>query len=330
MKCFDAHILMLYLFKGFLNVRDHHLEKLTTLLQKTTCNIWGLNVGELALSRETWESFATGLSKTMVTNLFAPEEKIGGILKKTMMDSIRRNRTKHQMWCNGDLDFVSQFDKFWWNPSQSTRVKKRKQNRHEPQPQCRSKRVAVTQPPPRPAPMPREPMRRRSKRKKKNLSSRRNQCLSNALEVVCHDPCKTCKRRFKHETGWVYKKESPIQGYGLFANRDIPKNTFLIRYRGEQVTIKNNGRRSKKEYMIRLRGNVFLDAQRHPGIHKFANHCCNGSYQRSARLHPWSDEKGIDRISLVTDRKVQRGDEILVDYGSDYEIEPCKCPNCIA
>ena len=87
----------------------------------------------------------------------------------------------------------------------------------------------------------------------------------------------------------------------------------------------------RKRYVIQIR-NKFVDAEGQRGRHKYVNHCCDGggaeNYQRSARLHLWSDQNGIAHVSIVTNRQVEKGEELLVNYGGDYVIGDCRCPNC--
>jgi len=118
-----------------------------------------------------------------------------------------------------------------------------------------------------------------------------------------------------------------IHGWGLFAKQPIPPNTFLLKYIGKEVTSVPKGKR----YVIQIR-NKFVDAEGQRGRHKYVNHCCDGggaeNYQRSARLHLWSDQNGIEHVSIVTNRQVEKGEELLVNYGGDYVIGDCRCPNC--
>ena len=141
---------------------------------------------------------------------------------------------------------------------------------------------------------------------------------------MCQTKCKSCSLTFQHHGDWVHAKQSMIQGMGVFAKQTIPPNTFLVKYVGKDVP----SVRARQRYVIQLR-NKFVDAEEQRGIHKYVNHCCNGDkYQRSARLHLWSDKKGIEHISIVTNRQVDKGEELLVDYGNDYPIRDCRCPNC--
>ena len=172
---------------------------------------------------------------------------------------------------------------------------------------------------------------RRSKRAKTVVNHQQSteedrQCLGDDLATMCRTKCTSCSQTFQHHRDWVHAKWSMIQGKGVFAKQTIPPNTFLVKYMGTEVT----SVRPTQRYVIRLR-NKYLDAEGLRGIHKYVNHCCDGNkftYQRSARLHLWCDEKGIEHISIVTNRQVEKGEEIFVHYGSDYLIQDCCCPNC--
>jgi hypothetical protein len=150
------------------------------------------------------------------------------------------------------------------------------------------------------------------------------QCLGDDLATMCRTKCKSCSLTFQHHGDWVHAKRSRIQGLGVFAKQMIPPNTFLVKYVGKDVS----SVRARQRYVIQLR-NKFVDAEGQRGIHKYVNHCCDGeNYQRSARLHLWSDKKGIEHISIVTNRQVDKGEELLVHYGKEYPIRNCRCPNC--
>ena len=159
---------------------------------------------------------------------------------------------------------------------------------------------------------------------RRQLTEDETQCLGDDLATMCRTKCKSCSLTFQHHRDWVHAKQSMIQGMGVFAKQTIPPNTFLVKYVGKDVP----SVRARQRYVIQLR-NKFVDAEGQRGIHKYVNHCCNGDkYQRSARLHLWSDKKGIEHISIVTNRQVDKGEELLVDYGNDYPIRNCQCPNC--
>ena len=141
---------------------------------------------------------------------------------------------------------------------------------------------------------------------------------------MCRTPCTFCNSQFFHHRSLVQKKKSNIEGYGIFAKNDIPPNTFLLKYGGKEVT--KVGR--PKKCVIQLRGR-FFDPEGGPGIHQYVNHCCDGdTYQRSARLHMWSNRNGEEVISIVSNRRIEKGEEICVDYGKNYSIPECRCPNC--
>ena len=144
---------------------------------------------------------------------------------------------------------------------------------------------------------------------------------------MCRSECTFCSKTFEHHADWVVAKKSKIQGKGLFAKQTIPPNTFLVKYLGNEVSSVKEGQR----YVIQLR-NKYIDAEDYRGIHKYVNHCCDGNnkytYQRSARFHMWCDKRGVEHVSIVTNRQVEKGEEIFVNYGSDYLIHNCCCPNC--
>jgi hypothetical protein len=99
-------------------MRDKQVLHLLKILQLPTCRIWCLNIGETYnVSTETWAKFASGLSDTKVTHMYASEHTISTELKDEIRETIRLNRSKHDMHCNpSNLDTIILCTHCWWNP----------------------------------------------------------------------------------------------------------------------------------------------------------------------------------------------------------------------
>jgi len=100
-------------------MRDEQILHLLRILQNQNCRIWCLNVGETYnVQTETWEIFAKGLEKTKVTHMYASEHTISSDTKDIIRETIRNNRTKHDLHINPDnLDVIIQCTHNWWNPA---------------------------------------------------------------------------------------------------------------------------------------------------------------------------------------------------------------------
>ena len=91
---------------------------LLKILQQPACKIWCLNIGETYnVTTETWEAFTQGLEKTKITHMYASEHTITTEMKDEIRETIRMNRSKHDMHINpNNLDVIIQCTHCWWNP----------------------------------------------------------------------------------------------------------------------------------------------------------------------------------------------------------------------
>jgi len=76
--------------------------------------------------------------------------------------------------------------------------------------------------------------------------------------------------------------KSEIQGLGLYAGRDLEKNTMIIEYIGELIRNEVANRREKLYeaqnrgiYMFRLNDDHVVDATISGGLARYINHCCD-------------------------------------------------------
>jgi len=89
-------------------MRDEQVMHLLRVLQRPSCKIWCLNIGETyKVDMETWEKFAEGLKDTNVTHLYISEHTITTELKDQVRATIRDNRKKHTLHSDpSNLDTV--------------------------------------------------------------------------------------------------------------------------------------------------------------------------------------------------------------------------------
>jgi hypothetical protein len=99
-------------------MRDEQVLHLLKVLQRPSCKIWCLNIGETyKVKMKTWEKFADGLKQTKITNMYASEHTITADLKEQIRETIRLNRSKHNMHCDpNNLDTIVKCTHCWWNP----------------------------------------------------------------------------------------------------------------------------------------------------------------------------------------------------------------------
>ena len=134
---------------------------------------------------------------------------------------------------------------------------------------------------------------------------------------------------------WKVKK-SPIHGTGVFATKDIKKNTRIIEYIGEKVTRSEGNRRSEKRlkaflhsktdgsvYIFELNSRYDIDGNFEYNKARYINHSCKPNCEVDiVDNHIW--------ISSI--KSIRKGDELSYDYGfefdkDDYKDHICKCGN---
>jgi len=134
-------------------------------------------------------------------------------------------------------------------------------------------------------------------------------------------------------------KESKIHTKGVFATKDITKNTCIIEYVGEKITKEEGDRRvdishdihlKNREkagtYLFELDNEYDIDGDTPNNDAKYINHSCN----------PNSEYRIIDnKIYIYSIKDIKKGEEITYNYGfsfdKDYEEFPCNCgaKNCV-
>lgn len=135
-------------------------------------------------------------------------------------------------------------------------------------------------------------------------------------------------------------KNSKIHGSGVFAEKDILKNTKVIQYIGEKVTRAEGNKRSEKRlnkylnsqsdgsvYIFELNSRYDIDGSPKYNKARYINHSCNPNCE----VDIVNNEIWISSI-----KKIRKGEELSYDYGfefdkDDFKDHICKCgsKNCI-
>lgn len=131
-------------------------------------------------------------------------------------------------------------------------------------------------------------------------------------------------------------RDSPIHGVGLFARREIPRESRFLEYLGERISKRESRRRGlQRMERARLEGSaavtIFeldrrwdIDGEIPGNPARYANHSCFPNC--------WM-VKVDDRLWLQAVRTIAAGGEITFDYGfdlADFLDHPCRCgqPGC--
>lgn len=129
----------------------------------------------------------------------------------------------------------------------------------------------------------------------------------------------------------VVLARSRIQGLGLFAARDLGKNTYIIEYLGELIRNEVGNRREllydsqcRGVYMFRVDDDSIVDATMCGGLARYINHSCEPNCTAEIL---YCDGSG--HIIIVANRDIGKGEELTYDYKFDIEDHgnriPCLC-----
>ena len=137
---------------------------------------------------------------------------------------------------------------------------------------------------------------------------------------------------------WKVKK-SKVHGSGVFAIKDIKKNTKIIEYIGEKVLKSEGDKRSAKRikdflhseetgsvYIFELNSKYDIDGFFEYNKARYINHSCNPNCEVSGT--------GL-KIWIFAIRDIKKNEELTYDYGfgfdEGYKDFPCRCKskNCV-
>ncbi|XP_030629549.1 histone-lysine N-methyltransferase 2C [Chanos chanos] len=134
----------------------------------------------------------------------------------------------------------------------------------------------------------------------------------------------------------VYLAHSRIQGLGLFAARDIEKQTMVIEYLGDilrnEVALRKEliyKAKNRSVYMFRIDSEHVIDASRSGSPARYINHSCSPNCVAEVVTF----ERGY-KIIISSNRKIEKGEELCYDYKlaqvDDQHKIPCLCgaDNC--
>jgi uncharacterized protein len=116
-------------------------------------------------------------------------------------------------------------------------------------------------------------------------------------------------------------------GLGLFATKPIKKGAKIIRYFGPLLDCRKKKQDAiENKYLFELNGRWTIDGSVRQNIARYINHACkpNAESDVSARKR---------KVVIRAIKKIEPGEEINYDYGTDYfkaYLKPigCKCDAC--
>ena len=124
----------------------------------------------------------------------------------------------------------------------------------------------------------------------------------------------------------LYKQsKSNINRRGLFANKDIKKDTIIIYYIGKIITKKQTEEDTKFDngkaiYLFNINNKYDLDGDFTYNTARLINHSCNPNCE--------VESKGL-KLWISSIRNIKKNEELSYDYGfsfdESYKEFPCKC-----
>ncbi len=129
-------------------------------------------------------------------------------------------------------------------------------------------------------------------------------------------------------------KRSKIHGSGVFATKDIKKNTPIIEYIGERITKSEGDRRSQRRlkkylnsnatgsvYIFELNKKYDIDGSHYYNRARYINHSCNPNCEVEIKN---------EKIWIISLKKISKNEELSYDYGynfdkNDFRDHVCKC-----
>jgi hypothetical protein len=116
-------------------------------------------------------------------------------------------------------------------------------------------------------------------------------------------------------------------GLGLFATKPIKKGAKIVRYFGPLLdSRKKKDDAIENKYLFELNGRWTIDGSVRKNIARYINHACKPNAESDV-----SPRKR--KVVIRAIKKIEPGDEINYDYGTDYfkaYLKPigCKCDAC--
>ena len=116
-------------------------------------------------------------------------------------------------------------------------------------------------------------------------------------------------------------------GLGLFATKPIKKGAKIIRYFGPLLDSKNEKHDGiENKYLFELNNRWTIDGSVRRNIARYINHACKPNSESDVNVRK-------RRVVIRAIKKIEPGEEINYDYGTDYfkaYLKPigCKCDAC--
>jgi hypothetical protein len=161
----------------------------------------------------------------------------------------------------------------------------------------------------------------------KHLTLARNRFRTAASQALSSLACQFQPIMPAISSNKPYRVGRSRTGLGLFATKPIKKGAKIVRYFGPLLDSKKKKDDAiENKYLFELNGRWTIDGSVRKNIARYINHACkpNAESDVSARKR---------KVVIRAIKKIEPGEEINYDYGTDYfkaYLKPigCKCDAC--
>ena len=125
------------------------------------------------------------------------------------------------------------------------------------------------------------------------------------------------------DTRFEIRRSKPGMGQGLFAVVPIRKGDFILEYTGKKIPTALADTMTSR-YLFEIDKDWTIDGSARSNTARYINHACDPNTEAEI-------ENG--RIMIHAVRNIKKGEELTIDYDSEYFdefIRPvgCKCVKC--
>lgn len=113
---------------------------------------------------------------------------------------------------------------------------------------------------------------------------------------------------------WHVVHKSELHGQGVFANRPIPKGTYILEYEGVRITPEEADAQESSDpndpfhtFFFALSNGMIIDGGQEGNDSRFINHCCEPNCEGH-------ESDSGDKVFIVALHDIEEGEEILYDY----------------
>jgi hypothetical protein len=112
-------------------------------------------------------------------------------------------------------------------------------------------------------------------------------------------------------------------GLGLFANENIKKGEFILEYTGKKIPTALADT-LKSRYLFEIDSEWTIDGRARSNLARYINHSCDPNTEAEVK---------DGRILIHSVRQIRTGEEVTIDYDTEYFdefIRPtgCRCRKC--